>query len=73
MLNDKKVQLLEIALAEGGITLDYGLEVYSSRSNVSRAVADLETNEFLIEKKPPNISSFRKVWTPTDKTEKVLE
>ena len=72
MVNEKKAQLLEIALEEGAVTLDYGLEVYSSKSNVSRALGDLEENDFLVEKEPPKISKYRKVWTLTEKGEAFL-
>jgi len=72
MLNNKKVELLELAIKEGAITLEFGLEVYSNRSNVSRAVGDLAEAGLLIEKKPPKISQFRKVWTPSDKAEYLI-
>jgi DNA-binding MarR family transcriptional regulator len=72
-INSQKVQLLEIAMDEGAVTLDWGLDVYSSKSNVSRAIGDLVEKQFLIEKKPPEISKFRKAWTLTDKAEKYLE
>ena len=73
MLNDQKVRLLEIAVEEGAVTLDWGLEVYSSKSNVSRAVGSLVEQDFLNEKTPPTISKYRKVWTLTEKAEKYLE
>lgn len=73
MISDKKVQLLEIAREENALTLDYGLELYSSTSNVSRAIADLVERSLLIEKKPPKISNYRKVWVLSEQGEEVLE
>lgn len=72
LLEDKKVSLLEIALEEGALTLDYGLDIYTSKSNVSRAVGSLVEDQFLIEKKPPEISKYQKVWILTDKARNYL-
>ena len=69
MVSDKKLRLLEIAKEEGALTLDYGLEVYSSTSNVSRAVRELVDNDLINKKEAPKISNYRKVWTLTDKGE----
>jgi DNA-binding MarR family transcriptional regulator len=68
-VSDKKAQLLQIADEENALALEWGLEVYSSRGNVSRALADLVEKEFLIEKEAPQISKYEKLWTLTEKGE----
>lgn len=66
-VNDKRLELLEIADRQGYLLLDDCLDTYSFKQSASRALSDLVENGLMKVKPAPEISRKKKVWEITER------
>lgn len=67
--SEKMAKVIEMAMDNGGLDKDQGVEVYSSRQSFYQAVETLEERGLLERREAPMYSSYKYIWIATEKAE----
>jgi len=71
--SEKMFEILEKASENGGIDLEDGREVYSTRQSFYTAVGSLIERNLMEKKEAPMSSRYKFVWIATEKAKKIVE
>lgn len=73
MFTKKQRQILEKAVSDGGVTQKELEDVYKHRSNISDVLGKMVDRGYLEEEEAPDCDNAQKLYSPTEKTQAVVQ